>query len=46
MIGHEMKGTAGFTVAAFLNLGSAYPTRGQKSLTREKDELASRTGGV
>ena len=28
---------AGFTVAAFLNVGSAYPTMGQKSLTGEKD---------
>lgn len=28
---------AGFTVAAFLNLGSAYPAMGQKSLTGEKD---------
>jgi len=25
---HQMKETAGFTVAAFLNLGSAYPTMG------------------
>lgn len=41
-----MEETAGFTVAAFLNLGSAYPTMGQKSLTGEKDELASTTGGV
>lgn len=29
--------TAGFTVAAFLNLGSAYPAMGQKSLPGEKD---------
>lgn len=43
---HQMEETAGFTVAAFLNLGSAYPTMGQKSLTGEKDELASTTGGV
>ena len=37
---------AEFTVAVFLNLGSAYPTMGQKSLTGEKGELASMTGGV
>lgn len=41
-----MKEIAGFLVAAFLNLGSACPTPGQKSLTGEKDELASMTGGV
>lgn len=34
---HQMRETAGFTVAAFLHLGSAYPAMGQKSLTGEKD---------
>lgn len=44
---HQMRDTEqNLLVAVFLNLGSAYPTTGQKSLTGEKDELASMTGGV